>query len=140
MFLDDIATRHLGVFHQGVAAVAIDIDRHISLVEPRHSPSAQESVGQLLALNAGVIARTIARLVNLVKIGRTEKLVVVVKLPFVMTEIAGGRVEFLMIWTAGETALHVVDYAGVIDECAIVPFVAQIGQAGPTIHVGLSYP
>ncbi len=86
MFLHHVAVRHLRVFHQRAAAVAIDINRHITAVEPRHAQRAQEGVGQLLALQAGVVARAVARLMNFVEIGRAQKLVVIVEIPFVMAQ------------------------------------------------------
>src|SRR5665213_3805511 len=57
-----------------------------------------------------------------------------------MTEIADRRVKSLMVRTAGEPALHVVNDAGAVDKRAVHHFVAQIGQTAPAGHVGLRKP
>ena len=65
------------------APVAVDIDRDKPAIEPGHPQRAQERVGQLLALEAGIIARSVAGLMDFVEIRRAQKLVVIRKNPFV---------------------------------------------------------
>src|ERR1700727_2942326 len=103
MFLHHVSGRHLGIFHQSAAPVAVHIDGNVPPVEPRYTECAEKGVRQLLPLDAGIVSRPIARLVNLVEVGRAEKLVVIVEFPFVMAEIADWCVEFLMVWAAGKT-------------------------------------
>ena len=67
MFLHYVGVGRLRIFHQRAAAIAIDIDRHQTPVQPRHAQRAQKCVGDLLALKTAIIAWAIARLVQLVE-------------------------------------------------------------------------
>ena len=127
MLLHDVAIGRLGIFHQRAAAVAVDIDHHKAAVEPGHTQRAQECVGRLLALEAGIIAGAVARLVNLVERSRAEERIIVGKYPFVMAEIAVRRIKALVVGAAGEASLGVVDDTVAADDGAIVALVAQIG-------------
>ena len=91
MFFDQVTIGRLGVFHQRAAAAAIDIYFDIAAVEPRHAKCPQETVGNLLPLQAGVVAGTIAGLMNLVEGGRAQKFVIVVKNPFEWQRLPTGE-------------------------------------------------
>ncbi len=140
MFLDHVAARCLRVFHQSAAAVAIHIHDHVAPVEPGHAQSAQEGVGQLLALDAGIIARAVAGLMNFVVRSRAQQLIVIGEDPFVMAQAAVGRVEALMVRAAGEPRLHVVNHPAAGDERAVVDLIAEVGQLTPPGHIGLCDP
>src|SRR5208283_3307645 len=78
---------------------------------------------------------------DLVKISRSEKLVIVRELPFVSAKIANRSVKFLMERTARVVTLGVVDNPIiVIDEGKVISLVAQIGEGGPAVDIGLGEP
>ena len=60
MFFYHIAVRTLRIFHERAPPVPVNIHRHIAAIEPRHAKGAQNGIGCLLPLEAGVIARAIA--------------------------------------------------------------------------------
>ena len=126
MLFNDIAVRRLGILHQGAAAVTVDIHRHKAPVEPRDAECAQERVGGLLPLQAGIVARPVARLVNLVKGSCPQERIVIGEDPLVMAEASVRCVKALVVRAAGETSLGVVNDAVAIDDGAIVALVAKI--------------
>src|SRR5262249_11847534 len=138
--LHDIGVGGLRVFHQGAAAMAVDIYSSISPIEPGYAQRAQKAVNDLLALNAGVITGAVAGLVKFVKRSRAEEFVVVRKGPFVMAKVAVGGIKSLMIRTAGEASLSVVDDAVAIDDSTIVGLVAEVRKVDPAVDVCLSDP
>ena len=140
MFLHYVGGRDLGIFHQSAAAVAVDINRHIPLIEPRHTQGSKKSIRQLFPLDAGIISRAVARLMNLVEVGCPQKHVVIVEFPLVVAEIADWRVKLLMIRAARETSLHVIYHTVARHKSAVIPLVAQVRQVGPAVDIGLRQP
>ena len=128
------------VFHEHATTAAVDIDGDQSFVKPGNPQGAQERVDTLLPLEAGVVPRSIARLVNLVEVGCPQKLAVIGEYPLVMAETSIGGVEALVVRAAGKAPLHVVNHARVIDKGGVVALVAQVGQVGPAGDVGLRQP
>ena len=140
MFFHHVAVGTLRVFHERAPAMAVDIHRDIAPIEPRHAKRPQKQVRRLLALKAGIVTRAVAGLVNFIERGGTKKFVVVGENPFVMAQAAVGRVETLVIRTAGETRLGVVNNPRVVDHGAVPRFIAQVGQGRPARRVGLREP
>src|ERR1043166_267638 len=109
-------------------------------IEPRDMQRSEEHVGGLLALEAGIVARAIAGLMNFVERSCAEKFVVIGERPFVMAECAVGGVEALVVRAAGEAGERIVNDARTFNECAIMVLVTEVGQLGPTRGIGLSNP
>src|ERR1022692_2249524 len=95
-------------------------------VKPGDTQSPQEGIGDLLALDAGVVPCPVAGLMELVERCCAKVLVIVGEDPLVMAEIAGGGVEVLVIGAAGKARLSVVNDAVAADDRAIVGLVAQV--------------
>src|SRR5215471_13280497 len=83
---------------------------HETPIEPGRAKRPQEAIGYLLPLDTGVVAGAIPRLMQLVVRGCSEELVVVGKNPFIMTQVAVGSVEVLMIRAPRKAPLGVINH------------------------------
>ena len=140
MLLHQVGIGRLGIFHERAAADAVHIHRYIMPVKPGDTQSPQEGVGDLLALDAGVVPRAIAGLVNLVEGSRAQELIIIGENPLVMAEIAGGGVEALVIGAAGKTCLGIVNDTAATHDRAIVSLIAHVRELAPAIGVHLGDP
>ena len=140
MFLHHVGIGRLRVFHQRAAAIAVDVHCHEAAIKPGHAQGAQEGVRRLLPLEAGVVARAVARLMQLVERSGAQERIVIRENPFVMAQVAIRRVKLLMVRAALEMALGIIDHPRPTNNCAIVPLVAQVCQLSPARRVGLGNP